>query len=175
MAAGSPGHRRIAALQGASGAQAQELLQSFVRDSRQNGLRVAGVIELSSCGAEGGCKTLSVQDLASGRIFPISQKLGRQSEACNLDPGGLSLACAAVEQAIEAGAEVVVLSKFGKLEAARAGLCDAFRAAILADLPILTVVPAVLRSDWERFAGDLAGFIEADRSSVSDWWRAASA
>lgn len=167
-------HRRIAAVQGSTGFETQRLLGSFAQKCRQKGLRVAGVIEISFCGSQSGCKSLSVQELTSGEIFPITQKLGAASEACNLDPNGLALACAAVERSVQKGAEVVVLSKFGKLEAARSGLCDAFRAAILADIPVITAVPSIMRQDWDRFAGDLSELIDADDEAVSAWWRSVS-
>lgn len=51
-----------------------------------------------------------MKDIASGETIVISQKLGAGSEACNLHPGGLALACGLVEEAIERGADVVVLS-----------------------------------------------------------------
>jgi hypothetical protein len=115
---------------------------------------------------------LSVQDLASGETYPITQRLGAGSEACNLDPGGLALACSIVEDAIERGVDVVVLSEFGKLEAARSGLCDAFRAAILADIPVITAVSPPVAEDWDRFAGELSEFVEAQVDALTEWWEA---
>ncbi|RTL86150.1 MAG: DUF2478 domain-containing protein [Hyphomicrobiales bacterium] len=137
---------------------------------RLQGLRVAGVVEISPCEADGRCKSLSVRNLASGEIYPISQELGRGSEACNLDPSGLALACGVIEDAIERGVDLVVLSKFGKLEAARSGLCDAFRAAMLADIPVITAVSSSAAEDWGRFAGELAQSVDARIDALEEWW-----
>jgi Protein of unknown function (DUF2478) len=82
----------------------------------------------------------AVRDVSDGAIFSIGQDLGPGSAACNLDPAGLAQACHAVECAIARGVDLVILSKFGKLEAQRRGLTDAFRAAFAARLPILTSV-----------------------------------
>ena len=98
--------------------------------------------------------------------------LGTGSTACNLDPSGLAKACEAVERDIEEGADVVVLSKFGKLEAARGGLCDAFRAAILADLPIITTVSPLLADEWSQFAGLLSNKVPATMDALGAWWTA---
>ncbi|WP_445730554.1 DUF2478 domain-containing protein [Methylocystis sp. IM2] len=85
--------KRIAAVQGPLSSLIQGTLFAFAQHLRRQGLRVAGVIEISPREEEGRCKSLSVQDLVLGETYPISQKLGRGSEACNLDPGGLALAC----------------------------------------------------------------------------------
>ncbi len=156
----------IAVLQGAPGTTIQLLLENFaVRASRQ-GHRVAGVIELP---ADAQRRRL-VRDLSTGRMTSISQDLGSGSTACNLDSSGLIEACAAIERSIAAGADVVVLSKFGKLEADRGGLSDAFRAAIGAGLPILTAVSPAMTASWSLFAGPLAHFIEAEASVIDAWW-----
>jgi len=164
--------KRIAAVYGGSSPLIQSRLLSFARRLRGEGLRVAGVVELSSCGERGGCKSLSVQNLVSGETYSITQKLGRGSEACNLDPSGLAMACGAVEGAIQDGVDVVILSKFGKLEAARSGLCDAFRAAMIANIPVITTVPPPLAEDWDRFAGELSEYVEAHVDALAAWWDA---
>lgn len=167
--------KRIAALKGATTRELQGTLSAFAQGLQSQGFRVAGVIEVSArCGA-GGCKSLSVKDIASGETISISQKLGVGSQGCNLDPGGLAIACERVEQAINRGADLVVLSKFGKLEASRSGLCDAFRAAILADIPVLTAVSQPVLQDWDCFAGELAEYVEPDIGALARWWRARSA
>jgi len=161
---------RIAALQGAPGLAKQDILTRFAARLRREGLRVAGVIEESDCSRVGGCKNLGVRDLVSGRRFSISQPLGVGSTACNLDPVGLACACALVEQAIDQGADVVVLSKFGKAEAERGGLADAFRAAMFAGIPLVTTVAPVVADDWSRFAGPLATYIDAADNVLDAWW-----
>lgn len=111
-----------------------------------------------------------MRNLSTGAIISISQNLGHGSTACNLDPSGLIEACAAVERTIAAGADLVILSKFGKLEADRGGLSDAFCAAIGAGLPILTAVSPAMTQAWHLFAGPLSQFIPADARVVDAWW-----
>ncbi len=163
---------KIAAVSGASGSSNQALLADFVKRRRTEGLRVAGLVEVAERAEAGACGRLSVMDVATGASIAISQNLGPGSTACNLDPGGLAEACAAAQRAIESGADLVVLSKFGKLEAARGGLCDAFAAAIEAELPIVTTVNPVMREDWTRFAGDLSDDVFASEDALEAWWNA---
>lgn len=65
-----------------------------------------------------------------------------------------------------------MLSKFGKLEAARGGLCDAFRAAIMADLPIITAVSSIFSEDWLHFAGSLSNDVAPTMDALDAWWSA---
>jgi len=104
-------------------------------------------------------------------VFSISQDLGPGSKACNLDSSGLAAACAAVERAIADGADLVVLNKFGKQEVAHSGLCDAFRAASLAGLPVVTAVSPSLGEDWAIFAGPFSVFLPAGIEALEAWWR----
>lgn len=166
--------RRIAALRGATSHELQRTLSAFARALQAQGFRVAGLIEESTCGGAGACKSFRVKDIASGTTISISQNLGAGSSACNVDAGGLALACGRVEEAIDRGVDVVVLSKFGKLEASRRGLCDAFRAAILADIPVVTAVSHPVRQDWDCFAGELSEYVEADIGALASWWRSQS-
>ncbi|HMK91083.1 MAG TPA: DUF2478 domain-containing protein [Methylocystis sp.] len=162
--------RRIAALHGEKGQPTQSVLAGFAQKLAQEGVRVAGVVEIAACGGRGGCKKFSVRDLTSGETISITQDLGPHSDACALDPAGLIKACGRVEQAISGGVDLVILSKFGKLEAARSGLTDAFRAAMVADVPVITVVPTAVEQDWERFAGPLSQFVEPSSAALEAWW-----
>jgi nucleoside-triphosphatase THEP1 len=161
----------ILAIGGAISAEKRSLLEDFVALRRAEGLRVAGIVETPEPGEGGACGALYVVNLATGARIGISQNLGPGSTACNLDPGGVAEACAAAQAAIEAGADVVVLSKFGKLEAGGGGLCDAFFAAAEAGIPVVTTLHPILREDWARFAGDLAEEIAPEAQALDAWWR----
>ena len=160
----------IAALQGASSAVVQGLLAEFAGRMKADGFRVAGVVEMAADCSAGACGKLAVCDLWTGAIIPISQDLGPGSTACNLDPRGLTEACAAVERAIDWGADLVILSKFGKQEAARGGLSDAFRAAVAAGLPIATAVSPAMADEWLSFAGEFSEFVVAVPGALEAWW-----
>jgi hypothetical protein len=159
---------RIVALQGASSAVIQDLLRGFAVRLAASGLRVAGVIETAADSANR-CKSMALESLDDGRMFSISQDLGPGSQACNLHSEGLALACASVQASITAGADVVILSKFGKQEAAGGGLSDAFGAAIIAGLPILTAVSPTMMADWQNFSGEFAECVQAEMAQRPSW------
>lgn len=162
---------RILALQGAPSDLIQQALVAFARRRAAEGLQVAGVVE-ERVGPEGhGCTGQALRDLASGRIHSIAQDLGPCAAACHLDSAGVADACHDVLTAIEAGCDVVVLSKFGKLEADRGGLIDAFGAAITSGVPVLTAVAPAFNERWHAFTAPLAAIGTPDPELLERWWR----
>jgi len=165
------GMASIGAIVMETGSERQALLARFADRRRGEGLRVAGVVETPVAGARSACGALDLLDLATGARIGITQELGPGSIACNLDPGGVALACAAVQRSIDAGADFVVLSKFGKLEASCSGLRDAFAAAALAGIPLLTTLKPALRDEWRDFAGSFSVELPPDPDALEMWWR----
>ena len=129
----------IAALPGEDSARIQGLMRAFAQELLSGGTRVAGVTQMRATAGDGKSRIV-LQDVASGAHYPISQDLGPGSVACNLDAGELAQACGAIERAARAGADLILISKFSKQEASRGGLCDAFRAAMSARIPVIAAV-----------------------------------
>lgn len=162
----------IGALKGASTFEVQNLLARFAERRLNEGLRVAGAVEIADAPSKGACRSLALREIGNGALFPIVQDLGRGSVACNLDADGLAAACASVLTAIERGADVVVLSKFGKLETGGGGLVDCFAAAVGAGVPCVAGVSPVLSASFAEWAGDFLRWIEPSDEALEDWWRA---
>jgi len=161
---------KVAALRADDSKAAQKLMLEFARELSQSGYRVHGLVQTRVADA-GGQLRVVLQDVSNGVVYRISQDLGRGSVACNLDASELALACAAVERAAQRGSDLIVLSKFSKQEAERSGLCDAFRAAILAKTPVVAAVSPDFLDEWRAFAGDLAEFVACDMAALRAWWR----
>jgi Protein of unknown function (DUF2478) len=150
-------------------------MEAFARELSCEGVRVAGLVQTRILDPVTGRKRIALRDLSSGEHYAISQDLGPGSVACNLDSGELAQACASVERAARAGVDLVIVSKFSKQEAARGGLADAFRAAIVAKVPIVTAVSPYFLEEWRQFAGALATFTPPDIGSLRRWWDLAKA
>src|SRR5262249_28099634 len=119
----------IGAVRGATTADIQKLLAAFAERRRRDGCRVAGAMEWPATVGACLCGPLALKDLASGALFPVTLNLGPGSSACRLDAAGLAEACQSVLRAISQEADLVVLSKFGKVETEGSGFLDAFNAA----------------------------------------------
>ncbi len=167
---GPRGWPRIAALPMEAAEPVQDVMERFARRLIGERLRVAGVIQTRVLDPSSGRKKIVLRDIVDGALYPISQDLGPGSVACNLDSGELATACAAVERAAHAGADLIVISKFSKQEAERGGLADAFRAAIASRAPIVTAVSPHVREEWRVFAGHLAQDVAPDEDALAEWW-----
>lgn len=163
------GWTRIAALPAEDSAHVQSLMQNFAEELIQSGARVGGVTQTRIADSSGRSRIV-LRDVVTGAFYPISQDLGPGSVACNLDSGELALACAAIEHAARGGAQLIVISKFSKQEAGRGGLCDAFRAAMTARVPVIAAVSPHYREEWRAFAGALAEDVVPERQALAAWW-----
>jgi Protein of unknown function (DUF2478) len=81
-------------------------------------------------------------------------------------------AAEAVRQDIARGCDLVLLSKFGKLEAGNSGLVDALTAAMEAHVPVLTSVSPAFEAAWAKFAAPLFVTLPADAVEIDAWWQA---
>lgn len=159
---------RIAVVQGAPGPVVQVLFRTLAERWLPQA-RVVGAIAEDHGLPDRACTAGYLRSLADGTRYPIFQDLGRGSQACHLAGDGALAAGAAVRKDIEAGCDLVILSKFGKLEAEGGGLREAFAAAIEAGVPVLTTVAARQATLWEAFAAPLFTPIAADE--IEAWWQ----
>ncbi len=164
----------VAVVQGAPDAVVQALFAQLVAEWRP-AHRLAGVIAESHGLADRTCSAGHLRSIASGVAFPMFQDLGPGSTACHLAGGGVLVAAEAVRRDIAAGCDLVVLNKFGKLEADGRGLRDAFAAAIEAGCPILTSVSPAFAAAWQEFASPLFVVLPADAARIRDWWQSVAA
>ncbi len=166
----------IAAITGADGSAVQRCLADFA--ARRSGVfRVAGVVEVFDAPLlpESG-KASALRCIPGGDRFALFQDLGPAAMSCSVLPEGVIAAGEAVRAEIARGCDVVVLSKFGKLEAENgSGLVGAFADALAAGVPILTSVSPRHGAAWERFAAPLFVSLPVSDDAVEQWWDAVRA
>lgn len=160
--------QRIAVLGGAEGPRLQALLAGAVAEFQAAGLRLAGTLAEAHGLPGRACGAGFLRDIGSGRAFPMFFETPPAGTACHLDATGVEAAAAAVLGQL-AGCDLVVLSKFGKLEAAGGGLAPVFAAAIAAGKPVLTSVSDLHRDACFRFAPQ-ARPLPAEAAAIRDWW-----
>jgi hypothetical protein len=162
--------KKIAVVQGAPSVQVQELLTTLA-DRWRCSARLAGVVAEDHGLPDRACSAGYLRSLRDGQRFAILQDLGPGAKGCHLDATGVVQAADAVQRDIAQGCDLVVLSKFGKLEAGGGGLRDAFSAAFEAGVPVLTSVSGALEEPWRRFAAPLFAIVPADAARIEAWWR----
>ncbi|HEX4111832.1 MAG TPA: DUF2478 domain-containing protein [Stellaceae bacterium] len=162
--------KQIAVVQAAPSAVVQDIFRMLL-DRWRPFVRVAGVIAEGHGLADRACNAGFLRNIGTGEQFPIFQDLGPGSTGCHLEADGVLRAGAAAQRDIAAGCDLVLLSKFGKLEAGGGGLLDAFGTAVEAHLPILTSVSPALEAAWAKFAAPLFTALPADPDQIDAWWR----
>src|SRR5690606_22877820 len=114
---------------------------------RTVGIKVVGLTEEGHGLPGRTCNAGVLCDIASGARYSIYRDVPLNASSCHIDAAGAQAAGDAVLTQI-ATSDLVVLSKFGKLEAAGEGLAETFRAAVAARKPILTTVSSLHRDAW---------------------------
>ncbi|NJO54646.1 MAG: DUF2478 domain-containing protein [Bacteroidales bacterium] len=153
------------------GEQVDRLLADIAERLQRDGLRIAGLIQHSEPRQDRRRCDMTVRDLTSGRLIRISQDLGRDSHGCRLDTRALEDAAGLVENAVRAGADLLILNRFGKREAEGRGLSGALALAVDHDLPVLVGLNRFNAASWDAFAGDAALSLPLDGDIVLGWCR----
>jgi len=164
---------RIVAIQGGGSGDIQRLMSLLAEHWRASGLRVTGVVEDVTPAVRKARGGSLLRNLSSGACYPLYQDLGPHSTACCLNPAGLAEACQAVIDDMDQS-DVVVLSKFGKLEAERSGLFDAFVHAGMLNKCVLTSASPTFSASYSSFVGTFGRLVPADAAYLTAWARRAS-
>ncbi len=114
-------------------------------------------------------RAMHLEDLSSGERIKISQDLGCAAGACALDHAQLVRAGRFITQALARPVDLVVVNKFGKLEAAGEGLRAELIEAMEAGIPLLTTVKPAVVDAWKDFVGEYGTLLRADHADVIAW------
>jgi hypothetical protein len=160
----------VAVVRGASNADIQAIFRTLV-DLWEGQLRLSGVVAEDHGLPDRFCQAGYLRSLATGARFSIFEDLGPGATVCHLDGAGAMSASTAIERDVARGCDLVVLNKFGKLEAAGGSLAGAFRATIAAGLPLLTSVSPAHDGVWRQFADREFAILPADPAAIDLWRR----
>ncbi len=144
-------------------------LFKLAHDLRARGLRCFGTVQINSERADAGPCDMDVQVLPDGPVLRISQDLGRSARGCRLDPAALETAVGMVSASLTAGADVLILNKFGKHEAEGRGFRPVIAEALAMGLPVLVGVNTLNLPAFEEFAGGLATCLPPESDALSAW------
>lgn len=158
---------RIGYLQGGQRTDIQSALWAFARDLVSSGHRVAGMVERPALLK----RDSLLADVASDATTCIFQDLGANAQSCALDAAALTEASGLVEAAITADTELLVLSKFGKMESEGGGFRNAIAKALLLGVPVLTSVNPAFDADWQDFTGGSATLLMPGAENLRSWWQ----
>ncbi|MCQ0091378.1 DUF2478 domain-containing protein [Roseovarius sp. M141] len=135
-----------------------------------SGLRIRGALQSrGAAGDECHCADMDLTTLQSGRTFRISQPLGNGSRGCRLHPGALAECASFIGAELHAGADLLILNRFGRGESEGRGFRDLIGTAINLGVPVLTAVRPTYADAWTAFGADIACDLPMQRAAVLTW------
>jgi nucleoside-triphosphatase THEP1 len=143
------------------------ILKQVVDRCRGRGLRLAGVVQRRSREAGHRCDTL-LEDLATGRQASIFAGRGHGAKGCQLDEDAMLQVVSQIEGELKDNPKLLMLNKFGKLEAEGAGMRGLIAQAVWMGIPVIICVPARNLHAWRNFAGELSTELH-NSCDVDDW------
>ncbi|MGA7803502.1 DUF2478 domain-containing protein [Bradyrhizobium sp.] len=162
----------LAAMVYEPGQNPDAVLRAFAIELKTRGYRAVGLVQHGQHCTDA---ELSAVLVHSGEELPLLQDLGACATGCRLDVGRLLEAGSQVACAIEAGADLVIINRFGKREREGRGLCYLIDRALDADIPVVIAVPSHRFADWIRFAEGMSVKLACERRALQTWWSALSA
>lgn len=148
------------------------ILDAVAKHLIARGQRPCGTVQINSERADTGPCDMDVKVLPDGPVVRISQNLGHGSRGCRLDPSALETAVGAVEARFAAGADCLIINKFGKHEAEGRGFRNVIAEAVVRDIPVLVGVNGLNADAFSEFTGGMALQLVPETSVLLQWLEA---
>ena len=165
----APAPYPILAIVYSDGLAADRFISDLGYKIRDAGIAVAGIVQHNNFIRDRTKCDMEIEELASRTILQLSEDRGKNARGCRLDRGVLSEAAALLSASLENEPELVILNKFGKLEAEGRGLRDTLADAVQLGVPIVIGVPYRNIEQWRAFTEGLAEECSVGSSRLHDW------
>lgn len=132
------------------------------------GLRLCGTVQPLDAGKAVGTCDIVLALLPDFQRRSISHDLPPDTSGCRLNPEALEGVSAEVQDRL-AGAQALIVNKFGRQEAVGRALVPVISAACAQGLPVLVGVAPPWREAFLAFAGSEAQPLLADHDQVLAW------
>jgi hypothetical protein len=162
-------HQALVAIVYANEAYPQSTFVQIVDDCRGRGLPLAGVLQHAACSETAGPCDVVLENLATGERTNLFEDRGAGAKGCRLDVAALAGVNGQIARSLNADPALLILNKFGKVEAEGGGLLDLVAAAVDRGIPVVIGVPIRNLEAWRNFAGDMSVELTADPAEIRDW------
>ncbi|MBY0323412.1 MAG: DUF2478 domain-containing protein [Reyranella sp.] len=160
----------IAAIVYSDGVYPDRIIARAIEPLRAAGVPLAGALQVEPVAAGRDPCDMLLEELASGDVHAIAEHRGSEARGCRLDVGLLTEIGEAVLHSLnDEQPRLLVVNKFGKIEADGGGLRQAVAEAVDLGIPVLVGVPARNLDRWRAFAGSLAIELPATVGAIADW------
>jgi hypothetical protein len=153
-----------------AGDEPDRLLLNFSEHLRRSGIRVAGIVQLGHAGQVGNSNLGAVM-LPGNEVLGMAHDPGGSPFGCRLHTEWVADIASMIAAAIERGADLVIVNRFGKLEAEGQGFIDLIKQAVNADIPALIAVPEHRFAAWIRYSGGMNVRLACRPAALDRWWQ----
>lgn len=166
---GRTGRPSILALVYADGAAACRTISELGYRLRDTGAVVAGIVAYHATREGTPRCDMEIEELSSRIILQLADDQTPQPAGCRVDPAAMQDAAALISAAFQKCPELLIVNKFGQLEADGGGLADVITEAIDLGIPVIVGVPERHVARWREFTGGLAEEAMIDSPRVQQW------
>lgn len=164
----------IAALVHESAEHADEFLYAFIQDLQSQNKNILGVIQAHPEVSYAYGSQMGIVDLSTGAYISIAQDLGKHNTSCCIDAEAISNSSRILQAARMQAPDLIIVNRFGKLEAEGSGFADEMLEIMSENTPLLTVVAERFLPMWREFTGGLATEILPDSAALHEWFKSIS-
>lgn len=164
----------LAAINYEQGEDVSAVLAAAIVRLRKGGAEIGGLLQRPETPGSAKCRALDLVDLRTGERARITQDRGSESRGCKLDEQGLLSMAHCIEFAVADRVDLIVISRFGRAEAAGHGLLASCADVVCAGIPLLTAVRDPYIERWREFHGGLAAELPCSADAILDWFESIS-
>ena len=143
---------------------------AFLERAARSGARIAGLVQEHADAQGCALHDARVRNLGTGEILPIMQDLGAEATGCRVDPAAIAVAARMLDHARETAPDLLVASRFGRLESEGGGMLAEIGQAFGDGLAVLICVPSRYIGSWNAFADGLDVQLPPSADAIARWW-----
>lgn len=151
------------------GPAADALLVAAAGTLERRGVVLAGTVQQPANAATPHPCNLIGHDLGSGARLRLSAERGGEARGCLLDTAVLEDLAGMAARSLEAGADALIVSRFGKREEQGAGFRAAVASAVTRGIPALVTVSREHLPGWRAFADGIGAEAPATAEAARSW------
>ena len=148
------------------------VLRDFAAELNARGLRVVGMVQAGQCAdcqPVGSAGPQRRKDIAGAGFRPLRERLPARPRQ------GFRTRAPVIADALEAGADLLIVNRFGKRERDGKGLAYLIERALGADIPVVIAVSSEQFRGLDQVRRRDERKLHCDRAALQAWWNGVSA
>jgi hypothetical protein len=145
------------------------VLTEAVAGLQRRGIAVGGLLQRRGAPAANGKDSLWLDDIQTGASLRLDEDRGTGAASCVVDTAVLAQGAAMLRRALDAGARVAIVNRFGSFEAQGGGLRAELADALCLGVAVLIPLRRSRLPDLELFLGGSPAVLPHDADAIAAW------